>query len=235
MTYTLGTAHSLSGSGSVAIASPIGLKIALATLPAFVSRRDGTPLEYSSLGWLAIGNADGYLPRMVLHHAAQLAYPVADGMTLLGYSLKSGTTATVTELLAVPPPNSSLAPWDRGAAVWTATHAAVVTGPTTNVVNFTYTVPAGKILMIGELFLHLVRGSVATTASNANIQALVNGVQVLLAAGYSNVLNVEVDSRLAAGPVYLQAGDVLTSSVFSADTGGLWLATLGAVGTLFNA
>lgn len=97
--YVLGAAHALVDVGQVAIARPVGLAIALTTVPSWVSSEFGAPQLFFDLGRIALGTADGWLPSIPLVTTAQLVLPVASDMTLLGWTLSDGVAATVTELL----------------------------------------------------------------------------------------------------------------------------------------
>jgi hypothetical protein len=234
MTYTLGTAHSLSGSGSVAVSSPVGLKVALASVPAFVTQRQGTPLEYSGLGWLALGNPEGYLARQVLHHTAQLVYPIADGMTLLGYSLLSGTTATVTELVDVPGKPVDLV--DRNGALYSTSVQANDVGVVAQVSSLTYTVPTGRWLLLQEARMRARRTGVATSqVVNVPRQTLaIAGIVALTIDLPGNLVNDVLVTELP-GPVYLPAGTVIDWSHNNPDTGGTINHRVSLLGLLFDA
>jgi hypothetical protein len=84
------------------VSSPAGLLVVLSSIPAALGRRNTLPLEYFDLGWLALGNADGFYPPTQLVFARTVLYPLADQITLADLSLAPGVVADLTELSAVP-------------------------------------------------------------------------------------------------------------------------------------
>jgi hypothetical protein len=234
LSYTLGATHTVSGSGSFAIAKPAGLLVALSSLPSSVGSRVGTPTEIYGAGRISLGTADGYLPRISLHHSPQLLYPIGLGMTLLAYDLVAGATAVVTELVEVVDPHE-LAPWDRNATYWSQSTVGGPNGGTVLTVGWTYTVPAGRILMLEYAFVQLVRVTAATVIANLVAYIAVAGSRILSCGDTSNVVGSRQVDVLAAGPVFLPAGTVIAFSFSCADTGGTSTARGFACGTLFDA
>jgi len=103
-----GDVHTVAGTGIVPIGNPYGLSIELANIPPWASVRYGAPDRYPRLAWAAVGNGDGFLPDVALPHVRTLLLPLPPGMTLLGLTLVDGVTATVTELLLLPPATGML-------------------------------------------------------------------------------------------------------------------------------
>jgi hypothetical protein len=232
--YTLGAHHTLSGGGQIAVASPVGLRIALSSIPAYVSATFSHPRAYPDLGFLTIGNADGWIAQVDLHTAAQLAIPFAVRPTLLGYDLVGTTVADIDELLG-DVTDGSLAPWDRNAATWEQYTSATAVGPTSPaVVPWTYTVPVGKVLLVDLLRATKVRTAVATTATSTQCAVFVDAGVAIIAPIVDNVLNAHVEVQAASSMVLL-AGSVIRGQYRNSDTGGSIAVELYAHGVLFDA
>jgi hypothetical protein len=232
---TVGATHTLSGTGQVAIATPIGLSIATAGIPSWVARAPGTPTTYHGLGKLSVGHALGWQAPVDLELVPQLVYPLPTEYTLLGYTFLAGLTVTVGELVAPAPLNSSLQPWDRAPAAWTAGAAAGFSGGTTTTTMWTYTVPAGRKLWLARATARLWHYIVPTTAGVALVQVLLNSAQMLYAECRNGVLGEQHSDDLQGGPLILPAGSVLSASVTNTDSGGGVIASADASGFLFDA
>lgn len=223
----------LSGSGVVAISSPIGLKIALASIPSTESADFTRPPQFYDLGQLSVGNLDGWLDPVSLRRTAQLVYPLADGFTQLGYDLVGTTTATVDELVGVVTP-STLAPWDRNATPIAFTPLVVVLpGGTAALSQWTYTVPAGKKLYVQHLEVRLDRSAVASVNGTVSGNVRVDNVAVLLANSTSNIVGI-LDRWQLDGPLVLAAGQTLLWRTANSDTGGSASASIGIVAFTFD-
>jgi hypothetical protein len=202
-------------------------------VPAYVSATFTHPRELYELGQLVLGNADGYLPAMRLHHEAQLFYPVADGMTVLGYDLVSGMTATVTELVGG---NALKQPIDRGATALLSSTQFNGTGPTLSANLYTYTVPTGKWLLLEYAKIRMRRTVVATTqGANSPLLALAisGGTQAVINLP-GNLFGDERESIIAS-PIYLPAGTVVSSDYTNGDTGGTVNYRVSIAGLVFDA
>jgi hypothetical protein len=219
----------------VAIASPVGLKIALSGIPAAFGSRLTVPVDHVNVGRVALGNADGFAPDLILEHSNTLLYPIPDSMTLVGLTLSSPVTAIITELLAAPVANSALQPWDRGAALWTQTAFQFLTAVNTGAVAWSYTVPAGKVLMLASAEVRMVRTAVATVVASVQAYIQAGGNTVVVIVGNANVLGEQVADSLTGGPLYLPAGTVVTANYSCNESTGGHYVWMNAAGLLFNA
>jgi len=102
--YVPGTVHAgLTGTGTVAVSGILALAAQATTLPTQLGQVAGTPPRVFELGWLSLGTADGYEQPVFLDAQNQLIVPRSAGLvTTVGYSLHSGVTLTLTELLREP-------------------------------------------------------------------------------------------------------------------------------------
>lgn len=235
MTLVLGARHIVTGTGQVAIANPVGLAIALAGIPSYVARDAGTPLRFHRMGRVAVGAAAGWRQNVDLVANPQLVFPFDGEDTLLGWTLLAGCTATIDELASSSTYPVRPAPWDRGLTVWSQS-ANAAPGPTTGTTTgWSYTVPAGKVLVLASAMALFGRISLATSAGIAQAIIAVNGFPVVEAADGSNVVGTSVRDALSGGPLYLPAASTVVSTYNNPDVGGLRIVWLLATGYLFNA
>lgn len=97
------TVHSgLTGSGSITFSGvPIALKVQLTTVPGWVGFDVGDPDFYFDVGHVSFGTSEGnYESTRITYVDQVVTVPVLAGT--LGYSLKNGVVASVTELLPGP-------------------------------------------------------------------------------------------------------------------------------------
>jgi hypothetical protein len=102
--YVPSTVHSISGHGEIAVFGLLGCKITVTDVVAgTIGIESGDPDEAFGLGWITWGTADGWSPRAFLGHTDTVSMPRdASAMTLIGYTLAPGVTATLTELRREP-------------------------------------------------------------------------------------------------------------------------------------
>lgn len=207
----------------------------------------GSPRRLMKVGWIApsrLGVGASWPASVFAERAKwidfereQLSYP-APGVFAdrVRYHLEPGVVATlyVDDLVDVPPPNNSLAPWDRGASVWTQTAAVSLVGGTGITTGWTYTVPAGKTLMVEHLDIQLERASVAAPAGLTRMWATINGAIVAIAQNGSNVVGALSSDGLRGGALFLLSGSVIALAYDSNDSGGAHNAFGTAAGVLFN-
>lgn len=101
--FAEGTAHSgLTGVGSITFSGvPIALKVTLTTIPAWVGSDVSSPTFYFDVGFLSFGTSEGNYAQTRLELQDQVVtVPVLAGS--VGYTLRNGVVATVTELLPGP-------------------------------------------------------------------------------------------------------------------------------------
>jgi hypothetical protein len=235
LTYSLGTVHQLVGSGTTPISGPIGLKVALAAIPAGAGKLAGPVPEYYGLGRIVVGNGDGWHPALFLKHQAGLFYPLPDSLTSLSWILTGGVTATVTELVPAPPLNSSLAPWDRGATPqWRFTHV-VQNGSIGNTTAWTFTVPTGSILLVTSARVRCRRYQAASSLGSQALFITSGAGTLCQLQMFDNAIGAMVSDEMQGGSVILTAGFALTGTYSSADVGGGVFLDIGFQGVLFNA
>jgi hypothetical protein len=92
----------LTGSGQFAVSSIIGLSVVLTSVPSNIGATSGDPLEIFGAGWVNTGTANGWGPRQFIGSSPMLLELVSGDVTLVGYSLAPGVTATINELVREP-------------------------------------------------------------------------------------------------------------------------------------
>lgn len=101
--YLVGATHSVSGNGQFAVTGLLGLAVSLTSTPPNVGAEAGDPVELFGAGWLNVGTADGWVHLERITTSPFLYLPNDMGsMTLVGYSLPPGETATISELVREP-------------------------------------------------------------------------------------------------------------------------------------
>lgn len=101
--YLAGTSHvGLTGNSQFAVQGILGLSVNATVLPTNVGIEAGDPNAYFGIGWVAVGTADGFQQSVPIRHVPQLIQPVSPDVTVIGYSLNPGVTATITELVREP-------------------------------------------------------------------------------------------------------------------------------------
>lgn len=100
-TYGYGAIYTLSGDGLLDIASgTLGLLVKFVSVPDWIPPTAGDPLAYYNLGWINLGNSDGWFSKQWIHYDGQLIFPPFSDISQVGYSLlTSGATITVQELV----------------------------------------------------------------------------------------------------------------------------------------
>lgn len=101
---TPGTVHAgLSGAGTLAVSSLLGVKVHLTFIPAALGSASGEPTFYFDVGWLSILTPDGLIEeRRVTAVDTAWTPRLMSEATVLGYSLGAGVIATITELHREP-------------------------------------------------------------------------------------------------------------------------------------
>jgi hypothetical protein len=97
---TPGTAHSVSGSGEIAVSAPAGLRVQVASPPVGIGKLLTDPQTFIDLGHIAVGTALGWMPISRVLHLDELFLNLPHDVTRVGYSLANGSTALITELVA---------------------------------------------------------------------------------------------------------------------------------------
>lgn len=102
--YLTGTAHAgLTGSGTISVSSLLGVLATVTAYPAGNTVIAGEPNYVYDLGWLSIETADGFIDEVRLRNTTQVWTPrIMSTATKIGYSLRAGVTATITELAREP-------------------------------------------------------------------------------------------------------------------------------------
>jgi hypothetical protein len=229
--FSRGAAHDLVGTGELSIAEPIGLEWIVTSFPAYVARQPGTPERVAEVGRFAVGTATAWLPEREPGHIEQLEYPLPAGLTALGYSLDANVTATVTELISTAP-GDLLArnPVPIG-------HVYVVDNRpgTTNGIAFTYTVPAGKLLLLNSARVEHQRYAAMPAATGGLITGLVEIVNVMSV--IRSWLAVPESKAVGewTGDLILSAGWIVRGVYVNVEGSGGAYTSIGFHGTLIDA
>lgn len=97
--YIPGPRHvGLTGAGQVSLTSPIGVSVQVTNMPAYIGLIGGTPAEFFDLGFVTLGNADGWARSVRLDHNPLLIQPIDATWSTLGYSLEPNVVVDVQEL-----------------------------------------------------------------------------------------------------------------------------------------
>ena len=93
----------------VTVDGPVGLLVAM-LIPDIFTRTFGDPPVYRGLGMIAWGTADGFAPPQPLKSLTNIYYPIPDGMTVVGLTLRLGVSCVLTELIFDPSKTVALLP-----------------------------------------------------------------------------------------------------------------------------
>jgi hypothetical protein len=101
--YIPGATHTgLSGTGQLTVSALLGVKVDLTTTPARLGEIAGDPVSIWEAGWINIGTADGFGPRLFISSDPMIVLPVSGAATLIGYSIPDDVVVTITELVREP-------------------------------------------------------------------------------------------------------------------------------------
>jgi hypothetical protein len=102
--YIFGADHGgLSGSGHIDVQGLLGCKVTLDSIGGGTGTELADPDEVFEAGWITWGNADGSTKREWISHSPFVSLPAAAGQyTRIGYTLRAGVSATITELVREP-------------------------------------------------------------------------------------------------------------------------------------
>lgn len=102
--YIASTAHAgLTDQGTLSVASLVGIKIELTTVPTHFGQALGSPTVYFDVGWVSILTADGIIEERRIRALETVWTPRSmSEATVVGYSFSSGIVATITELEREP-------------------------------------------------------------------------------------------------------------------------------------
>jgi hypothetical protein len=225
----------MTGSAQVAIAAPAGLSVALTGIPSFVGRAGGHPQLLYRVGRLAVGTALGWLAPVDLVATPQLVYPLPPLLDLLGVDLLAGVTATIDEVLAPAAAAAVVMPWDRNPTTLTQVFGGYVNGGNSLLSGGSYTVPAGRKLLIGSLFASVTRTALATTLNNTQGYIRRGALTLAYLIDWQNVVGNHVDYDSGVGDLVLLPGEVFSMEMNSQDAGGTHYATASISGILFDA
>jgi hypothetical protein len=101
--YVAGTLHSgLSGSGTIAVASVLGLAVHSTTIPGYLSSDMAPVASYFKLGEIALGTSNGYQARRIVTHEHHLFLDLDADMTIVAYLFEPGVVGDILELVREP-------------------------------------------------------------------------------------------------------------------------------------
>jgi hypothetical protein len=206
--YTLGSTNTgLTGTGQLAVANLVGVRAIVTAVPARIGSRPGTPQDRFGLGHVTPGDANGWDSNLPLQHVEHLFYPLRDGISVLGYSLVPGVTVTL-QLLTGELAAARRLPIDRNPVVWSAAPAYTAPAGSGETVMYTYTVPAGRTLMVQHAQLIAAMAGAPTSPTYLFTIITVNGTSLLTAYTNYAVFGQPVQSLLGA-EMAIPAGNVL--------------------------
>lgn len=235
MTYGLGTTTApLTGHGQIAVSNLAGVRVLVSAVPNSAGARNGTPIDYFGLGHLTPGDPNGWDANLVVQHTTQLFYPLRDGITVLGYSFMPGVTAQLQmltgELLLT---NERNAPWDRSPVQVGASYLNDQ-APHSDLIRWTYTVPAGKRLWISHVTGRVQRIEAATSLSWCYTNINVYGATLVLCPLRLNTIGAEVQQTTSQGLI-LGPGQVLEAKTSCGCVGGRTIYYAAWAGFIFDA
>jgi hypothetical protein len=234
MPYAIGPYHNVIGSGELAAANLVGLQVVVTSVPASASVRVGSPPLYHGLGHVSFGDSNGFQRPETIRHVAQVIYPLPDGISRIGYTLEPGVAATLTLLTGQLVDRRLLRPWDRNPATWSRRAVADLAGGTGEVMAFTYTVPAGRMLLLSHADVRLTRLTAPSATPNPTYAVLYRSATAILHARlHLSAAGFMVNDQLA-GPLVLLQTEPLTAYYGNYDTGGSVSAQVEATGILFD-
>jgi hypothetical protein len=233
MTLVLGARHVVTGTGQFAISNPIGVAIALAGIPAYVARDTGTPQRFHRMGRVQLGTSIGWRPSVDLVVSPQLVWPLEGEDTVMGYTLLAGCTATIDEVATSSRWPMKAAPWDRAPTAFSRNAFVGVSGPG-NATLWTFTVPAGRMLMLGDAMVGWSRTAASTSGPQAQVQLFRGSGALLSILDFANVIGDEDVQQLGPSNLVLLPGEILMASYQVFATGGSGYAQAYASGILFD-
>lgn len=215
------------------IANPVGLVATITSIPSYVPRDIGTPIEYHRLARLNLGNSLGYKEHLRLVTSPQVIYPIDPEYTLLSVNMLSPIVVAIDEIASsttlIPKPD----PWDRSPVAFVQRNVAN-TGGIASATLWTYTVPAGRMLVVAAAELTCARQTVATGAGTLSMALRRATIQVAEIFDIENVAGIKQRSEVAPGGLVLFPGEVLSADYANSNTGGNHLVTATATGYTFT-
>lgn len=98
-----GPSHAGSGSGTFAVDRVIGLRVEITAQPPGLRQSFGNPTYTFDLGWISVSDDGGMLQELRITRDSQQWFPQQMQLaTVVGYALRSGVAATITELRSEP-------------------------------------------------------------------------------------------------------------------------------------
>lgn len=95
-----GDAHTgITGNGQFSVQGLLGVAIDITTLPSRAGLVAGNPDTLWDVGWLRVGTADGWGPRVFITADPFVLTPVSGDTTIVGYSIPDDVTVTITEIV----------------------------------------------------------------------------------------------------------------------------------------
>lgn len=102
--YQLGTTHpGISGNGVLAVSGILGVLVSVTIEPDRTGVTQGTPQTLWDLGWINVGDANGFQARQFISTASWLYFPPSSSnVSQIGYSIPDDVEVAITELVALP-------------------------------------------------------------------------------------------------------------------------------------
>ena len=235
MAYTIGTSHGpFSGAGNFTIAKPAGIRTVATGISIFTGHDGATPRRYFRLGRFTLGNTDGFSRSWGLEYAQQLVYPLPPVWELLSYDIKDGASCLFQELVEAADLTQKQ-PWDRAPLPIRLTGATDPTAGGSTTTIWTYTVPTGRRLFVERSSIRIFHYTAPTTVGAVYGNILLDAVNVLTCELRIGTVGVQEHENQGAGPLLLNAGQVLSSTALNQDTGGGARVQIAASGFIFDA
>jgi hypothetical protein len=101
--YAYGTLHSaLSGSGTIAVASILGISVEVTTIPGTLSSDMAPVQSWFKFGEVSFGTPDGWEARRIVTHNPHLFLELGADITEVAYLFEPGVVANILELVRTP-------------------------------------------------------------------------------------------------------------------------------------
>lgn len=102
MSYVLGDAHTVSDEGELSVSGILGVLVDGLTFAPGTGFDEADPARIYDIGWIALGNSDGWQARQPIWHAPQFFLGATPGISRIGFTCGMATSVRITELLPSP-------------------------------------------------------------------------------------------------------------------------------------
>jgi len=227
--------YTLSGSGLQPLNAGLrGLHVHLTRYPFTYKNGQANPTNLYDVGLLRVGNAYGFREVRPLD-GLDMWVPVDSDTTRLGYSVFSNGEISVEEVAAAPVVPTLTEVWQRNPAAWGTLAYREGSTAVGDTVGATYTVPAGRRLMLSGVELYVSVRDAAPASSRFVVEAYIGSARI----GQLQTFRVGAGSfdsiQCIGASIFLAAGDVFTMHYSTTASSGFFVTAGVAHGTLFDA